>query len=71
MKNLRYTILTILIAMMGFGFSQTNNIVDGQLLVMLRKGVSPSSFIEKVNPNFPGLELETKEKISKREFSNT
>ena len=66
MKNLRYTILTILIAMMGFGFSQTNNIVDGQLLIMLRKGVSPSTFIEEVNPNFPGLELETKEKISKR-----
>lgn len=62
---IKISIISLLITLFSHSIrAQSNNFIDGQLLVMLDKAVSVSKFVQLKNEKFPQLSFTLKESIS-------
>lgn len=63
---MRFKLIIILIAFTSLSYSQTKNIVEGELIVMLEKSSSINTFCKELNKDYLGLNINIKEQISRR-----
>lgn len=63
---MKFNLLIFLIFLTGINFSQSQNIVEGDLIVMLTKTSSVETFCKELNLDYPGFDVKVKEQISNR-----
>jgi len=63
---MKFNLLIILFIITGLGYSQSNNFVEDELIIMLNKSSSIESFCKEINTDYVGLNIKVKEQISRR-----
>jgi hypothetical protein len=63
---MKLNLLIILFAITGLSYSQSQNIVEGELIIMLEKSSSIEAFCEELNTDYVDFDIKIKEQISRR-----